>query len=266
MKLLILLFGLFFGICTASAKVYTFAVVPQYSATQIKETWQPFLNFLSEKTGEKFELIVEKTIPLFEEGLKNQKYDFAYANPYHFVYFNKIGHYHAFARAKDKKIEGIIVVKKDLPIESIKELEGKQLAFPAPAAFAATLLNLAELKKQGIITEPTYVKNHENVYKGVARGLFTAGGGVKRTFNVLDNETSSELKILHTTKAYTPHAFVYHSRVNKPFIEKIQSTLILLESDKSGISFLNSMKIKGLIISKDIDWNDVRELGIDLEL
>ena len=41
--------------------------------------------------------------------------------------------YQAVARARDKRIRGIIVVPKDSPIESLAELDGKELAFPAPA-------------------------------------------------------------------------------------------------------------------------------------
>ena len=37
-------------------------------------------------------------------------------------------------------LQGLIVVKSDSPYRSIAELEGKNLAFPAPAAFAALLI------------------------------------------------------------------------------------------------------------------------------
>jgi hypothetical protein len=55
------------------------------------------------------------------------------------------------------------VVRKDDPIKSAGELDGKEVAFPAPNAFGASLwirALLAEREKIRIV--PAYVKTHSN--------------------------------------------------------------------------------------------------------
>lgn len=56
------------------------------------------------------------------------------------------------------------------------------------------------------VVKPKYVSSHDSVYLNVAKGLFPAGGGVKRTFNNIPKETRKQFKVLWTTDPYTLHA------------------------------------------------------------
>lgn len=113
-----------------------FGVVPQQSATQLAKLWPPILAALSENANYQLQFATAPDIPTFERRLKAGEYDIAYMNPYHYVVFHDSPGYLALAREKDKKLKGLLVVRKDSPIKSLAQLEGKTLAFPAPAAFA----------------------------------------------------------------------------------------------------------------------------------
>lgn len=76
------------------------------------------------------------------------------------------------------KLTGLLVVRSDSPIRSIQDLNDKKVAFPAPNAFAASLLIRAELAKNGVHIEPVYLKTHASAYRSVAMGTFIAAGGV----------------------------------------------------------------------------------------
>ena len=127
-------------------------------------------------------------------NLSKGKYDIAYMNPYHFVVFNDSVGYRALARQKDKRIKGIVVVNANSTITSLDDLNGKQIAFPSPAAFAATIIPSAYLKQQGVIFTPRYVHSHDSVYLNVQRGFFNAGGGIIRTLNGVDENTRSAFR------------------------------------------------------------------------
>lgn len=245
------------------AGTYSFGVVPQQSAKKIARLWTPILAHINKKTGYTLELKTAKNIPTFEQRVALGQYDFSYMNPYHYTVFSKLPGYIAFAKRYNQKIKGIVVVHKDSPIQSLQNLQNNTLVFPSPAAFAASLLPRAKLKAENITFKPQYVSSHDSVYLNVAKGLFPAGGGVKRTFNNTNEDVRKQLRILWTTEAYTPHAFAAHPKVPADVRMAVQQAFIAMKNSPEGRSLLNSIKIKhGIVAAEDNDWNDVRSLNI----
>jgi phosphonate transport system substrate-binding protein len=249
----------------ADEDVYSFGIVPQQSATRLAELWSPVLDYIGEQAGIKLQFQTAKDIPEFEKRLAAGAYDFAYMNPYHFVVFNRAPGYRAVAVRKNQPISGIIVVRKDSTIQSLADLSNKTLAFPSPAAFAASILPQAELRKKHIPFTPQYVSSHDSVYLGVARGLFPAGGGIERTFNKVPSDIKEQLTILWKTDAHTPHAIAAHPSIDNTTFEKIQRALVMMDKDTTGKMFLQSLEIKnGLKAAISEDWDDIRHLNITL--
>lgn len=250
---------------TAEPESYNFGVVPQQSATQLAKLWTPILKKLSSDTGLQIRFETAKNIPTFEARLAAGRYDFAYMNPYHFTVFNKNPGYQALAKRTNQPIKGIIVVRKESDISSLNELQGHSLAFPAPAAFAASVLPRAKLTSDNINFTAKYVSSHDSVYLGVSKGIFKAGGGVMRTFNNAPKTVRENLKILWTTAPYTPHAIAFHPKLSNDISEKLRSALINLNTTQEGRNLLTSIKFKnGLEKAHNQDWDDVRSLGIDM--
>ncbi|MDO6567964.1 phosphate/phosphite/phosphonate ABC transporter substrate-binding protein [Alteromonas sp. 1_MG-2023] len=246
------------GICDT----LTLGIVPQQSAKKLAETWQPLINYISLHSDLNVVFKTAKDIPTFEQRLAKGEYDIAYMNPYHFVVFHDSVGYRALARQKDKRIKGIIVVNATSDIMSINDLNEKDIAFPSPAAFAATIIPSAFLKQQEISFTPRYVHSHDSVYLNVQRGFFTAGGGIIRTLNSVDENTRSALRILWESEGYTPHAIATHPRVTDTQRDALLHALLKLSDDKESSQLLKNIGFKGLIPSKNEDWDDVRALGI----
>ncbi len=248
-------------------RTFSFAIVPQQAPGKLLKSWGPVLRNLQERTGHRFAFRTAPDIPTFEDRVRAGEYDFVYMNPYHFTVFNKGEEgYQAVAKARDKQIRGIIVVHKDSPIQSLAELDGKQLAFPAPAAFAASVLPRANLKAKGIAIEPRYVSSHDSVYQSVAKGLYPAGGGVVRTLNAVDPAVREQLRILWTTPGYTPHAIAVHPDVPCQVVADVRAALATMDNDEEGRAALENLKIKGLETASNADWDDVRSLKINATL
>ena len=215
-------------------RVYTVGIVPQQSATRLARLWVPILNHLGEKAGISLRFATAPNIPTFEKRLASGEYDLAYMNPYHYTVFHRNPGYVAFAHAADKQIKGIVVVRRDSSIADLSELAGHKLAFPAPAAFAASVLPRAHLRNKGIAIEPVYVSSHDSVYRNVARGLYPAGGGVMRTFRSIDSAVSDQLRILWTTQGYTPHAFAAHPAMPIGVVDRLQQAMMSMATDPEG--------------------------------
>lgn len=263
-RLLTLAFAVLALAGQAMAKdVYTVGIVPQQSAAQLAENWGPLLAHLSAKTGATFRFATAPSIPEFEKRLDRGEYDFAYMNPYHFVVFHDNPGYLPLVR-ENKQIRGILVVKAGSPLKSVEEISGSTVFFPAPAAFAATILPQAELSRQGVRITPRYVSSHDSVYMGVAKGLAAVGGGIERTFGMIEPELRKELRILWKTRGYTPHAFAAHPSVPEPLRNSVRDAWLQLSDDPTGKALLDGVGFKkGVLAAKGSDWNDIRDLQLN---
>jgi phosphonate transport system substrate-binding protein len=242
----------------------SFGVVPQQAAAQLAAVWSPIFRALSERSGIEIGFRTAPDIPTFEQRLAAGQYDLAYMNPYHYTVFNEQPGYLAFAKQRDKRIRGILVARADTGLTGIQDLDGATLAFPAPAAFAASVLPRAALKEAGIAFEPRYVRSHDSVYRTVAQGLYPAGGGIERTFGNTAPEVRGELKVLWRTKGFTPHAFAAHPRVDAEAVSRLRDAMVAMAGDAEGQVLLASIGFTGIEPATDADWDDVRALEIDL--
>lgn len=250
---------------SAHAETYSVGVVPQQAAAVLAKNWTPLLLYLERKTGVRLNFKTAPSIPEFERRLANGEYDLAYMNPYHYVVFSREPGYRALAKEKDTRLQGVVVVRKDSAITDIRQLAGKDLAFPAPGSFAASVLPRMQLKKMGIAFIPHFVASHDSVYYSVARGIYPAGGGVVRTLNSAPAEIRDQLRVLWNTDSYTPHALAVHPRVPETAREALAKVLSAMGSDSEAAEILQDLNMRGWEPGQDKEWDDLRKLPIDVD-
>ncbi|MGB3726501.1 MAG: phosphate/phosphite/phosphonate ABC transporter substrate-binding protein [Glaciecola sp.] len=236
-----------------------FGVVPQQSAKKLARTWGPVIRLLGQKSGLDIKFATAPDIPTFEKRLANHEYDIAYMNPYHYVVYSQTSGYSVIAKQTDKFIRGIVVVPKNSPIQTLQDLSGETIAYPAPLAFAATLIPTATLVSQNINTERSFVKSHDSVYLSVSKGFFVAGGGVMRTLRSAPQQVQDKLRILWQSEPYTPHAIATSPKLNNSHKKLIQSHLVSIEDP----SLLHGIAFKGFSVADDAQWDSIRNLDID---
>lgn len=247
----------------AEGKPLYFAVVPQQAASKLAKLWVPILQHVSKETGLDIRFKTTTNIPVFEQRLSKGEYDLAYMNPYHYVVFNQALGYKAFAKQMNKYIKGIMVVHKDSDINDINQLQGKILAFPSPAAFAASILPRGYMKSQGIDVKPKYVSSHDSVYFNIAKKIYPAGGGIMRTLHSTSPGILSQLKILWVSKPYTPHAFAAKAGLPDDIVNRIRDSFIGLNKTEAGRKLLAGLAFTGIERAYDKDWDEVRKLNLD---
>ena len=220
---------------------YTFDVVPQFPAAKIYATWAPVLERVGQAAQVCFELRIASSIPEFEQLLWSGQAQWAYANPYHAVVAHRRHRYvPVLADGKDK-LSGILVVPKDSPIQSVEGLRAQQVAFPAPNAFAASLLIRAELARKRIDITPVFVKTHGNVYRSVLARDVPAGGGVNNTLASESKEMQSQLRVLYETDAYMPHPVVAHPSIAAASRQRVLRAFLQLTQDEAGQRLLDGV-------------------------
>lgn len=251
---------------TQNAKVptYSFYVVPQLAVSDTYLAWTPLLDRIGKNLNICFDLKVLSGIPRFEADLVEGKPDFAYMNPYHLLIARKKQGYLPVVADSQNQLSGIIVVRKDSKISSIKELNGENVAFPAPNAMAASLLVMAELDKQKIRVTPVYVKTHGNVYRSVAIGDFIAGGGVNNTFKRESEALQKELKVIFETPKIMPHPIAAHPRIPKEVRIEVARSFIDLAKDPNMAVQFDAIQIpKPIAVSYERDYQNLEKLSLE---
>ncbi len=252
------------GLSSTWATTYSFAIAPQQSRDEIMHRWGPIVDYIKHATGLDLELTTGKDIPSYQDDVKNGAFDFAFVNSYHYTLAHESAGYNAYARQQGAKTVGIIVVKKDSPIQSVADLNGLTMAFPAPTAIAGTILQMSYLKTKSIEVRPTYVTTLDNVYSAVARGLYPAGGGEMRTFESMDSTMRNDLRIVWTAEPMPPHPFFAHPRVPKEIVAKVQKAMIDLGTTQEGKHLLRAVRFQGIEATSDADYDEVRSLHLSI--
>ena len=228
----------------AEKEVYILSVVPQFTPSEVHRNWTPIVEKLSKATGLQFQLKIYPSIPKFEQAFLNGDIDLAFMNPYHAVMAKRAQGYIPLLRDDANSLTGILLVQRDSPIKSIKELNGKTLAFPAPNAFGASLYMRALLAEQEKISiTPHYLKTHSNVYRHVIIGEAAAGGGVNITLKREPPEVQAQLRVLFETPGVASPPLVAHPRVPQEMRQAVTNTMLELGNDPAGQKLLAEIQL-----------------------
>jgi phosphonate transport system substrate-binding protein len=239
-------------------------IVPQLIASQTYTQWAPVLDRVGKSAELCFDLIVPATIPQFETDLANGRPDFVFMNPYHVV-MKWREHQYVPLVASSEPIFGVLTVKKDSKYASLQDLSNVKIAFPAPNAFAASLLIRSLLTNNGVRFEPVYVKTHSNVYRSVVRGdIAVAGGGIESTLLAEPTELKDELRVLVETKRYTSHPFSANARIPKQIQERVQTAFLNMAKTVEGAELLSRIQMaKPMAVSYKANYQALEALRLN---
>jgi len=222
---------------------FTIGIVPQYEQRKLHAIWKPIVEDLERKTGFTFHLNSTLTIEKFERAIERGDFDFIYMNPYHIVQVHDSQGYIPLV-ADRTPLRGILVVRKDGPIKSPGDLDGKTVAFPSANAIGATILPRADLEQIfHADVKPVYVKTHSSVYLHVVKELASAGGGVEKTLQEQDDAVKNALRIIYRTRVIPSHPVAAHPRVPSGVRETVRRALLDMNNDPEGRAMLQKVPV-----------------------
>jgi phosphonate transport system substrate-binding protein len=255
--------GMSFGQTPSGQHEYIVGITPQFEARKLFEIWRPILDALEKETGLHFTLRGAPSITDFEQQLVSGQFDFAYVNPFFVGVRNPKG-YLPLARDHGSSLMGVVVVKKDSPIKSVKDLDGKKVAFPAANSLAGSLIIRSELESEyGVHVVPQFVRTHDSSFLNAAVGMADAAGGVKGTLERQPAEVRSMLRELFTTHEVAPLPFVAHPRVPEKIREQVKAALLKLGASEDGKALLNKVPIRQIGPASLNDYEPLRRMGLE---
>lgn len=239
-------------------------IVPQFDARVLHNIWLPILKDVGQEVGVTFVIDGAPTIPAFEKALYAGEYDIAYMNPYHYVVAHREQGYQAILRDGARDLFGVLVVRKDGPIHSLDDLQGKTIAFPAPNALGASLLMRAELvREHHLHFKASFVGDHTSAYLNAALGLSAAAGGVMATLQREKPALRSRLRILYETAHVPPHPIAVNPRVPPALRTRLQQAFLKLAATPQGKALFARIPMKRPIATDDADYDSIRALKLD---
>jgi phosphonate transport system substrate-binding protein len=195
-----------------AATVLRLAVVPQLTPVEMTRAWSPIVQALGQ-AGVVCELIVYPTIASFETDFLKGRADLIFLNPYHMVMAKRAHKYEPLLH-DTRPLEGVLIVKRDGPVNSIEQLKGHRISFPAPNAFAASLFIRSILERQHHLQfDAHYAGTHRNAVRQVLSGDAAAAGVVKTTLEKEPLDVQQAVRVIYTTPPLAPHPLAVHPRV-----------------------------------------------------
>jgi phosphonate transport system substrate-binding protein len=247
----------------AAAETYTFGVVPQFEQRKLFATWKPIVDEVARLSGLELRLATPLTIAEYERNLAAGTYDFVYVNPYHIVRMTDRQRYLPLVHDK-VPLRGIVVVRKDNPITSPKQLDGKSLAIPSFNAMGASLMTRVDLERlYGVRVKPVVVNTHSSVYINVANGLAEAGGGVEKTLQQQDKSLQDLLRVLYVTRGMPSHPIAAHSRVPAEVCQRLSRAFLDLAATEDGKAMLSLVPMTEVVPTSLDEFLPMRSWGLD---
>ncbi len=247
-----------------AGETYTFGVVPQFEARALAAVWVPILEELEARTGLDFKMTGSARIPEFEKSYEAGEFDFAYMNPYHSLVANQTQGYVPLIRDGGRQLFGILVVRKDSPVQTVAELEGQLISFPAPNALGASLLMRADIDTiHHVKFNSIYASTHTSSYLNVVLGRTAAAGGVMGTFNRQKDEVKDQLRILYETRRMPPHPVTAHPRVPEEIRERVRMAFLNMAATEEGAALLAKIPMKKAISASLDEYQILGEWGLE---
>lgn len=255
--LLPFLCSLNFGSYAASeTKIYSVGVLNQQTVIQTAELWNPFLAYLSEKTGAHFVLRIASTVQETDAQTAQGEFDLVYSN--HIFSMPIRTQYRVVARWGGADLRGLLVSLRPMRLQ---DLNGKTIAFPSADAFASTLLTWGKLKQEKIQFKAQYMGSQEASIAALAKGLVDAAGVTPGYAYPYAEKNRLTLHVLYQSEPYPQIPLLAHGkRIPLKLAQQIRSALLDMPNDRAGQKLLKSLNMPPWQVGDDAMYHDTSEL------
>ena len=265
----------------ASGEVIPFrvAVAAVISPQGTAESYQPLLNYLSEKLNRPVELVQRSTYAetnaLLAAGLVD-------------VAFVCTGAYIIGSRDEDMELlvapevngepayYSYLIVPVDSPALSISDLRGKTFAFTDPLSNTGRLYPLYLISQTGAspddyFSRTFYTYSHDLAIQAVAEGLADGAAVDNLIYHFLiarEPELGDELKIIHKSPAFGIPPVVVNPEIRPQLRIELQELFLAMADDPKGRQALDHLDIDRFVLLSDSAYDSVRtlEAALDIDL
>lgn len=233
-------------------------VLNQQSPARTAQRWNPIFTYLNQATGLSFRLKMGATVAETNAMMGRGEFDLVFSN--HNFRPEYDGPYKVIARWGGKPIFGVIAVPADSPVQNIRQLNGKKIAFPSREAFVAYAVPQLALQKHHIEVHPVLAGNQEGVLAQLKAGQVDAAAVNSRFLTQYAAQQGLRYREVFISEPYADLPLSAHQRLPKEQVEQIRKALLGMKSDPRAAPALEAAAFTGFEAATDKDYDNVRQV------
>lgn len=255
-----MVFGAGLAFLTAGhATEMSFGVLNQQPPTETAALWNPILTYLKDKTGIEFRLKMGATVQETDAMSARGEFDFLYSNHIFDPEFDA-ANYRPIAKWGGGPLIGQVVVDSNSPISTLKDLEGKKVAFPSKDAFIAYMVPRSVLKQADVKVETVFSASQQGAAVQLSSGRVAAASINKLFSERYQAEGKGSFRVIYETEPWPNLPVLAHPRIPKPQVDAVKEALLGLPQDPAGKQLLEKLKIKGFASVTDSEYDNTRRV------
>jgi phosphonate transport system substrate-binding protein len=223
----------------AADKAYLFNVLSQRSVALTAQYWNPILTYVSQKSGVPLELRLAKTTKEGNAIAEKGGYDFLYTNHFFTPERDRLG-YRVIARPVGPGIRSQIVVPQDSALQSLRDLEGKQIGLATPDGFTGYWLPMDALLKANVNVEVVFAGNQEASFTQLRVKKVAAAGVNSTVMARYGRREGFEYRALWTSDLYNDLCIMANSRVPKEKTTAVRDAFVRMAQETEGRKILEA--------------------------
>lgn len=264
-----------------AAPTLTIGLIPEQNLFTQLDRYEPIAAYLFHKTGIKIKL---RVLPRYDNIINyfvSSGMDGAFLGSFTYPLAHaKLG-VEILARPENpdgiSTYHGLIIVRKDSGIRTVKDMRGKRFAFVDRATTAGYLLPLYYFKRNGVGNYKTYLKEyyfagtHESAIEDVLNRKADICAAKNTVFERLaksEERLVRELLILEKSPDVPENGLAVRKDLDPSFKRKLKEALLNMHRDPEGGEALRVFGARRFIETVDADYEPVlkyaREIGLDL--
>lgn len=254
-----------------------FQLVPAVDARVLADNSKVLKDYLEKNTPYKFEITIPQSFVAVVESFGTHRADVAAINTYGYYLAHK--KYGAEARLTvirygSATYQSQFLARADGGIKTLKDLQGKKVAFVDPASTSGYLLPLKTLKDRHIEPkERVFAMKHDSVVTMIYQGQVDAGAtyysppqngkleDARRLVKTQFPDVEEKVKIVELSEPIPNDPIVFRKEIPEEMKEKIVDTLLQFAATPEGQKALDLMLgATNFKKSSDSDYDTVREM------
>lgn len=249
----------------AAEQPYAFHVLTQRTISLTAQYWNPILTYASGKSGVPLELKLTRTAQEGNAIAEKYGYSFLYTNHFFTPERDRLG-FKVIARPAGPGIRSQIVVPKDSPIQSLQDLQGKDVGFVSPDGFTGYWLPLDALLRAKVKVNVIFTGNQEASSAQLRVNKLAAAGVNSSVMARYGRRESFEYRALWTSEIYQDLCIMASPKVPADKVAAVRTALVDMANDpegrkilEAGAELLKSVGQLGFVASENRDYDNYRK-------
>jgi len=249
----------------AAEQPYAFHVLMQRSIALTAQYWNPILTYVSTKSGVPLVLKLTRTAQEGNAIAEQLGYDFLYTNHFFTPERDRLG-YRVIARPAGPGIRSQIVVPEDSAIQTLQDLNGKDVAFVTPDGFTGYWLPMDALLRAKVDVKVVFTGNQEASSAQLRVNKVAAAGVNSSVMARYGRRESFAYRALWTSEIYQDLCIMANPKVPPEKVAAVRQALIDMARDtegrqvlQAGADLLKSTGELGFVAADNRDYDNYRK-------